>query len=214
MMSQSPVSVSRFIAIRGDQRSTTWKPQLRWLCISLDAIDRHVKSSNVPQKLLNVLDRMKRGLVRFQSKERKGDSTIVLDLEPTHVKSPLGLLALDKPQEAATSLIQNVEKNDQNRLDAIDRQVKSSEIPQELLNVLKEMKRDAARFLDLPHETETKAKKLTGHDGEKVSLIKLATWIEVPARDNRSHVFARWLSHHKRKLKMSTLASRSVNSSA
>ncbi|KAF2584813.1 hypothetical protein F2Q70_00036679 [Brassica cretica] len=57
-------------------------------------------------------------------------------------------------------------------------------------------------------------KKLTDHDGEKVSLIKLATWIEVPARDNRSHVFARRSSHHKRKLKMSTLASRSVNSSA
>uniref|UniRef100_A0A0D3ABC7 Uncharacterized protein n=1 Tax=Brassica oleracea var. oleracea TaxID=109376 RepID=A0A0D3ABC7_BRAOL len=172
MMSQSPVSVSRFIAIRGDQRSTTWKPQLRWLCLSLDAIDRHVKSSNVPQKLLNVLDGMKRGLVRFQSKEHKGDTTIVLDLESPHVlfdkliqrtsncvvKSPLGLLALDKPQKAATSLIQNVEKNDQNRLDAIDRLVNSSEIPQELLNVLKEMKRDAARVLSLPHETETKVK--------------------------------------------------------
>ena len=85
MMSQSPVSVSRFIAIRGDQRSTTCKPQLRWLCLSLDAIDRHVKSSNVPQKLLNVLDGMKRGLVRFQSKEHKGDTTIVLDLESPHV---------------------------------------------------------------------------------------------------------------------------------
>ncbi|KAF2585547.1 hypothetical protein F2Q70_00036681 [Brassica cretica] len=124
----------------------------------LDAIDRHVKSSNVPQKLLNVLDGMKRGLVRFQSKEHKGDATIVLDLESPHVKSPLGLLALDKPQKAATSLIQNVEKNDQNRLDAIDRLVNSSEIPQELLNVLKEMKRDAARVLSLPHETETKVK--------------------------------------------------------
>ena len=34
--------------------------------------------------------------------------------------------------ETTTSLIKNVEKNKQNRLDAIDRQVNSSEITQEL----------------------------------------------------------------------------------
>ncbi|CAF2076667.1 unnamed protein product [Brassica oleracea var. botrytis] len=143
----------------------------------LDAIDRHVKSSNVPQKLLNVLDGMKRGLVRFQSKEHKGDTTIVLDLESPHVlfdkliQRTSNCVVLFrhgfKSKEMSHAMIRlrprsslrsNVEKNDQNRLDAIDRLVNSSEIPQELLNVLKEMKRDAARVLSLPHETETKVK--------------------------------------------------------
>ncbi|KAL0716140.1 hypothetical protein Bca4012_065462 [Brassica carinata] len=135
--------------------------------------------------------------------------------------------------EAATPLIQYIEKDDQNRLDVIDRQVKSSEVSPELFNVLKEMrrglvrlqskehKRDAAKVLDFgsahvlfdellqrasdciasptssniksslgllaprkPQVTDStlEAKKLTGHSREKMSLIKLATLIELSAK--------------------------------
>ncbi|XP_059645251.1 plant intracellular Ras-group-related LRR protein 4 isoform X2 [Cornus florida] len=63
--------------------------------------------------------------------------------------------------EAAKTLIRNVEKEDQSRLEAIARQTKSTEVPQELFMVLQEMqknlvyyqskeqKREAMKLLDL-----------------------------------------------------------------
>ncbi|KAG2314674.1 hypothetical protein Bca52824_017796 [Brassica carinata] len=92
--------------------------------------------------------------------------------------------------EAATPLIQYIEKDDQNRLDVIDRQVKSSEVSPELFNVLKEMRRGLIKSsLGLlaprkPQVTDStlEAKKLTGHSREKMSLIKLATLIELSAK--------------------------------
>lgn len=51
--------------------------------------------------------------------------------------------------ETATSLIQNVEKEDRNRLEAIDDEhkiINSSDVPMELFNVLKEMRRSLVHF--------------------------------------------------------------------
>ncbi|KAG2277887.1 hypothetical protein Bca52824_060442 [Brassica carinata] len=51
----------------------------------LDAVDRQIKSSGVPQELFDALQEMRRGLVRFQCKEQKREAAIVLDLESAHV---------------------------------------------------------------------------------------------------------------------------------
>ncbi|KAF3534016.1 hypothetical protein DY000_02043023 [Brassica cretica] len=85
----------------------------------------------------------------------------------------------------------NVEKNDQNCLDAIDRHVNSSEIPNELLNVLKEMKRDKARevfrfvlnkapdFISATKAVSLQASRLV------LSLIKIATKLKTLSRRQR-----------------------------
>ncbi|CAH2051440.1 unnamed protein product [Thlaspi arvense] len=56
--------------------------------------------------------------------------------------------------EAATSLIQNVEKDDQNRLEAIAKQKRSSDVPQELFDVLQEMKRGLVHLQSKEHRRE------------------------------------------------------------
>ncbi|KAF8112673.1 hypothetical protein N665_0062s0025 [Sinapis alba] len=158
----------------------------------LDAIDRHVKSSDVPRELFDVLQEMKRGLVRFQSKEQKREAAKVLDLESAHVMfdeliqrasnciasppssnvttvkepapapvvSPASLYYSDKAPVKSKEMF--------TRDDTFVTKVKSSLYSDGLLAPRK------------PQALE--AKKLTGNGEEKLSLIKLATLIEVSAK--------------------------------
>ncbi|KAH0923235.1 hypothetical protein BRARA_F02553 [Brassica rapa] len=160
----------------------------------LDAIDRQVKGSEVPRELFDVLREMKRGLVRFQSKEQKREAAKVLDLESAHVLfdeliqrasnciassppssnvkepapapvvSPASLFYPDKAPVKSKEMF--------TRDDTFVSKVKSSLYSDGLLAPRK------PQVLDSTLE----AKKLTGHDGEKMSLIKLATLIEVSAK--------------------------------
>ncbi|KAL6993333.1 Plant intracellular Ras-group-related LRR protein 4 [Sarracenia purpurea var. burkii] len=56
--------------------------------------------------------------------------------------------------EAAKTLIQNVEKGDQARLEAIARQKKSAEVPEELFMVLQEMQKGLVHFQSKEQKTE------------------------------------------------------------
>ncbi|CDY66405.1 BnaA06g39250D [Brassica napus] len=130
----------------------------------LDAIDRQVKSSEVPRELFDVLREMKRGLVRFQSKEQKREAAKVLDLESAHV-------LFDELIQRASNCIASSPPSS-NVKEPAPAPVKSSLYSDGLLAPRK------PQVLDSTLE----AKKLTGHDGEKMSLIKLATLIEVSAK--------------------------------
>ncbi|CAN6813389.1 hypothetical protein HID58_054649 [Brassica napus] len=157
----------------------------------LDAIDRQVKSSEVPRELFDVLREMKRGLVRFQSKEQKREAAKVLDLESAHVLfdeliqrasnciasppsstakepapapvvSPASLFYSDKAPVKSKEMF--------TRDDTFVSKVKSS------------LHSDSFLAPRKPLDSTLEAKKLNGHDGEKMSLIKLATLIEVSAK--------------------------------
>uniref|UniRef100_M4E6V9 Disease resistance R13L4/SHOC-2-like LRR domain-containing protein n=1 Tax=Brassica campestris TaxID=3711 RepID=M4E6V9_BRACM len=130
----------------------------------LDAIDRQVKGSEVPRELFDVLREMKRGLVRFQSKEQKREAAKVLDLESAHV-------LFDELIQRASNCIASSPPSS-NVKEPAPAPVKSSLYSDGLLAPRK------PQVLDSTLE----AKKLTGHDGEKMSLIKLATLIEVSAK--------------------------------
>ncbi|CAH8303204.1 unnamed protein product [Eruca vesicaria subsp. sativa] len=158
----------------------------------LEAIDRQMKSSEVPQELFNVLQEMKRGLVRFQSKEQKREATKVLDLESAHVlfdeliqrasnciASPPSSTAVSKPAPVVSPAILYYSdkapvksKEMVTRDDTFVTKVKASLYSDGLLAPRK------PQTLDSTFE----AKRLTGRDGEKLSLIKLATLIEVSAK--------------------------------
>ncbi|KAJ4897071.1 Plant intracellular Ras-group-related LRR protein 5 [Raphanus sativus] len=158
----------------------------------LDAIDRQVKASDVPRELFDVLQEMRRGLVRFQSKEQKRDAAKVLDLESAHVVfdeliqrasnciaspppssnvkepapvvvSPASLYYSDKAPVKSKEMF--------TRDDTFVTKVKSSLYSDGLLAPRKPQALDST----------LEAKKLNG-DGEKLSLIKLATLIEVSAK--------------------------------
>ncbi|KAH0909185.1 hypothetical protein HID58_032506 [Brassica napus] len=152
----------------------------------LDAVDREIKSSGVPQELFDVLQEMRRGLVRFQSKEQKREAAKVLDLESAHVLfgeliqrayanlsrpplapvvSPASLYCSDE------ALVKSKEMF--TRDDTFVNKVKSSLYSDGFLAPRKPQALDS---------TTLQAKNLTGHDGEKLSLIKLATLIEVSAK--------------------------------
>ncbi|KAF3543962.1 hypothetical protein DY000_02005485 [Brassica cretica] len=160
----------------------------------LDAIDRQVKSSEVPRELFDVLWEMKRGLVRFQSKEQKREAAKVLDLESAHVLfdeliqrasnciasppssnvttakepapapvvSPASLFYSDKAPVKSKEMF--------TRDDTFVSKVKSS------------LHSDSFLAPRKPLDSTLEAKKLNGHDGEKMTLIKLATLIEVSAK--------------------------------
>ncbi|CDY07843.1 BnaC03g47790D [Brassica napus] len=130
----------------------------------LDAIDRQVKSSEVPRELFDVLREMKRGLVRFQSKEQKIEAAKVLDLESAHV------LFDELIQRASNCIASPPSSNVTTAKEPAPAPVKSS------------LHSDSFLAPRKPLDSTLEAKKLNGHDGEKMSLIKLATLIEVSAK--------------------------------
>ncbi|CAF1717882.1 hypothetical protein HID58_085198 [Brassica napus] len=161
----------------------------------LDAVDRQIKSSGVPQELFDALQEMRRGLVRFQSKEQKREAAKVLDLESAHVvfdeliqrasrcvaSPPSSDTNPSRPPLAPVVSPASLYSSDQTpvkskemftRDDTFVTKVKSSLYSDGFLAPRKPQVLDST----------LQAKNLSGHDGEKLSLIKLATLIEVSAK--------------------------------
>ncbi|KAG7579482.1 Leucine-rich repeat [Arabidopsis thaliana x Arabidopsis arenosa] len=160
----------------------------------LEAIDKQIKpSSDVPLELFNVLKEMKKSLVNFQSKEQRRESTKILDLESVHVvfdeliqrasfciASPNGTSTTSLPRSVpvpspvvSSDEIPFKSKEIISRDDTFVKKVKSSFYSDGLL---------APRKPQVLDSTFHQAKNVTGHDGEKLSLIKLASLIEVSAK--------------------------------
>ncbi|CAH8330121.1 unnamed protein product [Eruca vesicaria subsp. sativa] len=159
----------------------------------LDAIDRQIRTSDVPRELFDVLQEMRRGFVRFQSKEQKREATKVLDLESAHVvfdeliqrashcvASPPSFdtsLSRPPPVVSPASLCYSDQAHVKSkemftRDDTFVTKVKSSLYSDGFLAPRKPQALDST----------LQAKKVTGQEGEKMSLIKLATLIEVSAK--------------------------------
>ncbi|CAL9223325.1 unnamed protein product [Arabidopsis halleri] len=161
----------------------------------LEAIDKQMikPSSEVPKELFNVLKEMKKSLVHFQSKEQRREATKILDLESVHVvfdeliqrasfciASPKGTSTTSLPrsvpaQEPVVSSDEILVKSKEiiSRDDTFVKKAKSSFYSDGLL---------APRKPQVLDSTFHQAKNVTGHDGEKLSLIKLASLIEVSAK--------------------------------
>ncbi|CAH8262617.1 unnamed protein product [Arabidopsis lyrata] len=161
----------------------------------LEAIDKQMikPSSDVPKELFNVLKEMKKSLVNFQSKEQRREATKILDLESVHVvfdeliqrasfciASPNGTSTTSlhrslPAQEPVVSSHEILVKSKEiiSRDDTFVKKAKSSFYSDGLLAPCKPQVLDS---------TLHQAKNVTGHDGEKLSLIKLASLIEVSAK--------------------------------
>ncbi|CAD5318740.1 unnamed protein product [Arabidopsis thaliana] len=159
----------------------------------LEAIDKLVKtsSSEVPLELFNVLKEMKKSLVRFQSTEQTREATKILDLESVHVvfdeliqrasfciASPNATTALPRSVPVPAPVVSSDEipfksKEIISRDDTFVKKAKSSFYSDGLLAPSKPQVLDS---------TLHQAKNVAGNDGEKLSLIKLASLIEVSAK--------------------------------
>ncbi|KAL0885360.1 hypothetical protein Bca101_009342 [Brassica carinata] len=153
----------------------------------LDAVDRLVKSSDVPRELFDVLQEMKRGLVRFQSKEQKREAAKVLDLESAHVMfdeliQRASNCIASPPSSNVTTVKEPVVSPASLYYSDKAPPVKSKEMlftrDDTFVTKVKSSLYSKPQVLDSTLE----AKKLNGHGEEKMSLIKLATLIEVSAK--------------------------------
>ncbi|ESQ53552.1 hypothetical protein EUTSA_v10024838mg [Eutrema salsugineum] len=167
----------------------------------LEAIARQRKSSEVPGELFTVLQEMKKGLVQFRSKEQKREATKLLDLESVHT-------LFDDFIQRASDCIANPSSSTSNgsvpsrpppapatRSDSpssLYYSEKSPVRPKEMVSRDDSFvtKAKPSLYNDgfvAPRSPQIVDSKLTtgkfaGNDGEKLSLIKLASLIEVSAK--------------------------------
>ncbi|CAN8271272.1 unnamed protein product [Cochlearia groenlandica] len=170
----------------------------------LEAIDEQKRRSDIPQELYDVLVEMKRGLVYLQSKEQKRDATKILDLESAHqVFDELIQRASDCTASSSSSF--DVFSVAAGKVSTTEKVVSSDSPPASLcfsdktrvetnrmvtrddMFVKKDkssLYRDGLLAPRKPQVSDSTlvAKNVTGHDGEKLSLIKLASLIEVSAK--------------------------------
>ncbi|CAA7022038.1 unnamed protein product [Microthlaspi erraticum] len=164
----------------------------------LEAIDKQKKSSDVPRELFDVLQEMKRGLVHFQSREQKREATKIVDLESVHVvfddliQRASNCIAPSPPSSIVDSTAPVVSSSDSpaKSLYCSDQApVKSKEMftRDDTFVTTKPKSSLYSDGLLAPRKSQVsdstlQAKKVTGIDGEKLSLIKLASLIEVYAK--------------------------------
>ncbi|XP_010515048.1 PREDICTED: plant intracellular Ras-group-related LRR protein 5-like [Camelina sativa] len=157
--------------------------------IRLDAIDEQTSSysSGVPKELFDVLKEMRRCLVRFQSVEQRREANKILDLESVHV-------VFDDLIQRASHCIASP-NGTTTTTTSVPRSVPSDQSPVKSKEMLTRddtfLKKATSSFysdgLLAPRKPQVfdptlQAKNVTGHDGEKLSLIKLASLIEVSAK--------------------------------
>ncbi|EOA30300.1 hypothetical protein CARUB_v10013425mg [Capsella rubella] len=163
-----------------------------------DIDDEHkmIQNSGVPKELFNVLKEMRRSLVHFQSKEQRREANKILDLESVHVvfdeliqrasnciASPNGMTTttISVPRSVPVPVPASVVSSDQGL-------VKSKEmLTRDDMFVKKERSSFYNDGLLAPRKPQVldstlMAKRVIGHEGEKLSLIKLASLIEVSAK--------------------------------
>ncbi|KAJ0265374.1 Leucine-rich repeat-containing protein [Hirschfeldia incana] len=126
----------------------------------------------VPRELLDVLREMRRGLVRLQSKEQKREAAKVLDLESAHV-------LFDELIQRASNCVVAASSN------ANQTPVKSKEVMMFTRDDTFVTKVKSTLYSDgflAPRKPQVVDSTLTGNEEEKLSLIKLATLIEVSSK--------------------------------
>ncbi|KAG2244766.1 hypothetical protein Bca52824_093378 [Brassica carinata] len=200
----------------------------------LEAIDNQRKPSDVPGELFSVLREMKRGLVRFRSKEQIREAAKLLDLETVHSHfddfiqrasdciaspSPNGVSApaSSRPPRAPTppSSLYFSEKTPARPKEMVSR---DDSFVSKAKPSLYGDGFAAPRTPQIVDSTLT-AGKFADNDGEKLSLIKLASLIEVSAKkatkelnlQNKLSAQVEWLPDSIGKLSTLTLLDLSEN---
>ncbi|KAK1258973.1 hypothetical protein QJS04_geneDACA010411 [Acorus gramineus] len=156
----------------------------------LDALSRQKKGFDVPEELFFVLQEMQRSLIVYQSKEQKRDALRLLDLENVHmVFDELVQRASKCIPNSTSSASTSTSKAHESSTPTFDSSVGSSVFYSE------KVERSSERF-SRDDSYVKKSKKATyadgngivgsdatrGEDGLKLSLIKLASLIEVSAK--------------------------------
>ncbi|CAE6157978.1 unnamed protein product [Arabidopsis arenosa] len=170
----------------------------------LEAIAKQRKSSEVPGELFMVLQEMKKGYVQFRSKEQKREALKLLDLETVHalfddfiqrasncIASPSsnGSVSSRPPLPPATTTTA-VRSDSQSSLNFSE---KAPVRPKDMVSrddsfVTKAKPSLYSDDFTAPRkppqilDSTLSARKFAGNDGEKLSLIKLASLIEVSAK--------------------------------
>ncbi|KAH0871691.1 hypothetical protein HID58_078713 [Brassica napus] len=139
----------------------------------LEAIADQRTPSEVPGDLFTVLQEMKKGLVLFRSKEQRREATKLLDLETVHS-------SFDEFIQRASHCIASPSSN----VSAPSRPPRLPKPPGNLYSSEKSPVRpkDMVSRDDSYVTTKAKPSSLYGNDGEKLSLIKLASLIEVSSK--------------------------------
>ncbi|KAJ0252194.1 Plant intracellular Ras-group-related LRR protein 4 [Hirschfeldia incana] len=162
----------------------------------LDAIADQRKPSDVPNELFSVLQEMKRGFVRFRSKEQIREAAKLLDLETVHslfddyiqrasdcIASNGGSApaASSRPPRAPTSLYFS-EKTSARPKEMVSRDDSFVSKAKPSLYGGDGFVAPAPRTPQVVDSTLIPGKFSGGNEGEKMSLIKLASLIEVSAK--------------------------------
>ncbi|VVB14627.1 unnamed protein product [Arabis nemorensis] len=170
----------------------------------LEAIDKQVKTSDVPQELFDVLQEMRKGLVFYQSKEQKREATKMLDLESAHLvfdeliqrafrciasPSPSSSngstdMPRTEPEPASTPVVSFVSPASLYFSDQTPVKSKEMFTRDDTFVTTKAKSSLYSDGLLAPRKPQISDStlKVTGNDGEKLSLIKLASLIEVSAK--------------------------------
>ncbi|KAK1307089.1 hypothetical protein QJS10_CPA10g00077 [Acorus calamus] len=173
----------------------------------LDALSRQKKGFDVPEELFFVLQEMQRSLIVYQSKEQKRDALRLLDLENVHMmfdelvqraskcipnSTISASTSTSKAHESSTPTFGSSVGSSAFYLEKVER---SSERFSRDDSYVKKSKKamyadgnglvssDATRGLPFVSTTKTLVNSMiSGEDGLKLSLIKLASLIEVSAK--------------------------------
>ncbi|CAN8327789.1 unnamed protein product [Cochlearia groenlandica] len=160
----------------------------------LESIDNNQRrSSQVPSELFTVLKEMKKGLLQFRSKEQKREATKLLDLETVHnlfddfIQRASNCVA--SPSSSSSSNVSAPSRPPPATIRSVS---PASVRPKEMVSRDDSYVTKAKPFLyndgfaanRKPQIVDSTlvAGKFSGTDGEKMSLIKLASFIEVSAK--------------------------------
>ncbi|KAH9610934.1 hypothetical protein KSS87_015851 [Heliosperma pusillum] len=150
----------------------------------LEAINRQTKEKVVPQELFFLYLEMRRTLLNFQSKEQKREAFKLLDLENAHQ------LFDELIQRASQCVLPGNGDTSNGQLSYVDKkEVLKNGVNNEMVT------RDDSYvtktkdgFGTAPQIHDSTLKTSTLSDGEKISLIKLASLIEVSAKKATSEI--------------------------
>ncbi|KAG7544969.1 Leucine-rich repeat [Arabidopsis suecica] len=170
----------------------------------LEAIAKQRKSSEVPGELFMVLQEMKKGYVQFRSKEQKREALKLLDLETVHalfddfiqrasncIASPSSNGSVSsRPPLAPATTTTAVRSDSQSSLNFSEKApVRPKDMVSRDDSFVSKSKPSlysdgfaAPRIPPQILDSTLTAGKFAGNDGEKLSLIKLASLIEVSAK--------------------------------
>ncbi|KAI9164961.1 hypothetical protein LWI28_005104 [Acer negundo] len=179
----------------------------------LEAIGRQTKSSDVPEELFMLLQEMQKNMVYYQSKEQKREALKLLDLENVHALFDDFIQRASKCLPSSSGSASMVRTNKKSTANSINNSssttttstaslynsektpVKTSPSSQLFTRDDSYVKKTKSSFYSsdgIVSSTTTatpqifdstlKARTISGQDGDKLSLIKLASLIEVSSK--------------------------------